>query len=90
MNRGGMNPLLRLYQKEFLPFLGWLGRDLFPFPPICHPEEQSDEGSPIQLRGLDITPSRLPQMKLKSFREKFERGTFTPFDRIGDFSLRSK
>jgi hypothetical protein len=33
------------------------------------------KGFPIQMRGLDITPSRLPQMKLKSFRGKFERGT---------------
>jgi len=45
---------------------------------LCHPEEQSDEGSPthlfhtecsegspIQLRGLKITPSKLPQENIK-------------------------
>jgi hypothetical protein len=62
-------------------------------PPV-NPRGVSDEGSPIQLRGLDITPSRLPQKNLKSFLGKrrrsltkgvrddtscrLERGTFAP------------
>ena len=31
--------------------------------PLCHPERS--EGSPIQLRGLDITPSKLPRENIK-------------------------
>jgi len=32
------------------------------------PRSDSEEGSPIQLRGLDITPSKLPQENIKKRR----------------------
>jgi len=50
-------------------------RGLLLYPPVT-PRSDSDEESPIQLRGLDITPSKLPQEGLRSFWGKFERGLF--------------
>jgi len=46
--------LLQLYPKEFLPFLGLVGKGA-PLPIMCHPEEQSDEGSPPFNRGCEMT-----------------------------------
>jgi hypothetical protein len=65
--------LLQLHKNDFKT-LGEIGKGVSPFPKSVTPSRFCEE-SPIQLRGLDITPSRLPRIKLKSFRGKFERGT---------------
>jgi len=49
------------------------------------PRSACDEGSPLMEEGyapLQLLPKRI----LSLSRGKFERGDFTPFDRIGDSS----
>jgi hypothetical protein len=64
---------LQLHPKTTLRLWGKVGKGETPFPKSVTPSRLCEE-SPIQLRGLDITPSKLPQGNING----------------GDFSLRSK
>jgi len=73
-----MSLLLQLHPNDFMN-LGESWKGVFcPFPPICHPEEQSDEGSRLLMEEgialLQLHPKRI----LSLSRGKFEGGLFTP------------
>ena len=76
-------------QEDFMNLGKSWNESFAPFLKLVTPSRICEE-SPIQFRGLDITPSRLPQKALNPLWGKFERVTFPLSIEWGDSSLRSE